>query len=95
MGLYCKEDCQHNENATENVPSAHELLLEGEWSVCARGEVRDPRSSTNAPNATPECMHCPSKSRETGDAEEVKSESCERGTSEHVVSVNEADGDAG
>ena len=90
-----KEDRQHNANTTENVPSAHELLLEGEWSVCVRGEVRDPRSSANAPNAMPECVHHPSKSRETEDAEGVELESCKRGTSKHVVSVDEADGDAG
>jgi len=94
-GLYCEEDRQHNKNAMENVPSAHKLPLKGEWSVCARGEVRDPRSSANVPNATPECVHHPSESRETEDAEEVESESCERGTSECVVSVDEADGDAG
>jgi len=57
--------------------------------------VRDLRSSANAPNATPECMHRPSESRETEDAEGVESESCERGMSEHVVSINEADRDAG
>ena len=44
--------------------------------------------------ATPECMHHPSKSRETEDAEGVELGSCKRGTSE-CVSVNEADGDAG
>jgi len=57
--------------------------------------VRDPRSSANAPNATPEWVHRPSESRETEDAEGVESESCERGMSERVVSVDEADGDAG
>jgi len=57
--------------------------------------VRDPRSSASAPNATPECVHRPSESRETEDAEGVESESCERGTSKHVVSIDEADGDAG
>ena len=30
---------QHNENAKRNIPSAHGVPLEGEWSVCASGRV--------------------------------------------------------
>ena len=32
---------QRNENAKRNIPSAHRVPLEGEWSVCASGRVRD------------------------------------------------------
>ena len=37
--LYHKES-QHNENMKRNIPSAHGVPLEGEWSVCASGRVR-------------------------------------------------------
>jgi len=79
--FYCKERCQRNENANADVPSTHELPLEGEWTVCASGEARDPRGSANVPNATPECVHRPNESRETEDAEGVESEGCKGGTS--------------
>ena len=83
--FYCKESCQRDENANDNVPKAHGLPLEGEWTVCsASGEARDPRSSANAPNATPECVHRPSESRGTEDARGVESEGCERDTSERT-----------
>ena len=32
---------QRNENAKRNIPSAHRVPLEGEWSVCASSRVRD------------------------------------------------------
>ena len=31
---------QHNENAKSNIPSAHGVLLKGEWRVCVSGRVR-------------------------------------------------------
>ena len=80
--FYSKEDIQRNANINENVPNAYGLPLKGEWEVCASGEARDPRSSTNAPNATPECVHRPSELSETKDAEGVESEGCEGGTGE-------------
>ena len=80
--FYSKEDIQRNANVNENVPNAYGLPLKGEWEVCASGEARDPRSSTNAPNATPECVHRPSELSETKDAEGVESEGCEGGTDE-------------
>ena len=89
MKFYCKENCQRNENANDDVPNAHGLPLEGEWNVCVSGEVRDLRGSANAPNATPECVHRPSESRETEDVEGVESEGHEGGTSERA-SVDEA-----
>jgi len=42
--LYCKEELQHNEDAKNDVPSAHGLPLEGEWIVCASGETRHSKS---------------------------------------------------
>jgi len=75
------EKCQCNGNTNGTIPSTHRLPLEGEWTVRASGEGRDPRSSANAPNATPECMHRPNKSRGTEDAEGVESEGCKGGTS--------------
>ena len=92
--LYCKEGHQCNGNVEDTIPSAYRLLLEGEWEVHASGEARNPRSSMNMPNAMPECVHHPSESRETEDAEGVESEGCERGMSERA-SVDETDGDAG
>ena len=80
--FYCKEAHQHSGNANENVPNAYGLPLEGEWEVCASSEARDPRSSMNVPNATPEHVHCPSESSETKDAEGVESEGCKGSTDE-------------
>ena len=37
--LLCKEACQRNENASENIPSARKLPLVGEWTVCASGKA--------------------------------------------------------
>ena len=37
---------QRNENAKRNIPSAHGVPLEGEWSVCASGRVRDSKSDS-------------------------------------------------
>ena len=43
--LYHKRS-QHNENANRNIPSAHGVPLEGEWSVCASSRVRDSKSDS-------------------------------------------------
>ena len=37
---------QRNENAKRNIPSAHGVPLEGEWSMCASGSVRDLKSDS-------------------------------------------------
>ena len=37
---------QRNENAKRNIPSAHGVPLEGEWSVCASGRVRNSKSDS-------------------------------------------------
>ena len=39
--LLCKEACQRNENATENVPITHRLLLKGEWAVYSSGKMKN------------------------------------------------------
>ena len=44
--LYHKES-QCNENAKRNIPSAHGVPLEGEWSVCASSRVGDLKVSTS------------------------------------------------
>ena len=43
--LYHKRS-QHNENTERNIPSAHGVPLEGEWSMCASGRVRDSQSDS-------------------------------------------------
>ena len=92
--LYCKANDQHGRNANENIPITHGLPLEGEWIGCASGEARDPKGSASAPNATPECVHHPSESRGTEDAEGVESEGCKGGMVERA-SVDEADRNPG
>ena len=42
--LLCKEICQHNENANENIPSAYGMLLKGEWAICASGKTEESES---------------------------------------------------
>jgi len=86
--LHDEESYQCNKNAQEDIPSTYGLPLMGEWTVYASGEARDPRSSVNVPNATPECVHRPSKLREAEDAEGVESRGCESGTSQRA-SVDE------
>ena len=39
--LLCKESCQHNGNAMDDIPSARKLPLVGEWTVCASGKASD------------------------------------------------------
>ena len=41
MKFYCEESCQCSRNATENIPSAHGLPLEGEWAVYLSGEMKN------------------------------------------------------
>ena len=49
--LYCEDKHQHNENASENLPSAYKLPLEGEWTGYASGEASDPKGNENTSNA--------------------------------------------
>ena len=95
MKLFCKEQCQCNGNAMDNIPVTHGVPLEGEWTWCASGEARDPKGSTNALNVTPECVNSSSKLEVTEDTKGVKLESCKRGTN-GLASVDEAEmADAG
>ena len=42
-GFYCEESRQRSGNATEDIPSAQKLPLEGEWSGYASGEASNPK----------------------------------------------------
>ena len=79
---YCKESRQHNEITNENVPSTYGLPLEGEWTVFASGEARDPKGDANASDAATEHAYHPSESRMTEDANGVELEGCREGASE-------------
>jgi len=81
MNLYDEESCQHDKNANANIPSAHELPLEGEWLVYASGEATNSNGDADASNAAIERVCGPSESRETEDAMEIESEGCGGGTS--------------
>ena len=41
--LLCGEIVQHSGNTTENIPIAHGMPLEGEWTCCASGEASNPK----------------------------------------------------
>ena len=84
---YCKESRQRNEIANENVPSTYELPLEGEWTVFASGEARDPKGDANASDAATEHVYHPSESRMTEDANGVESEGCREGVSIDVAAT--------
>ncbi|KIM62811.1 hypothetical protein SCLCIDRAFT_24644 [Scleroderma citrinum Foug A] len=81
MQLYCKESRQRNEIANENIPSTYGLLLEGEWTVFASGEARDPKGDANALDTATEHAYHPSELRMTEDANGVESEGCREGAS--------------
>ncbi|KIM57670.1 hypothetical protein SCLCIDRAFT_28641 [Scleroderma citrinum Foug A] len=70
------------------------LPLEGEWTLYASSEARHLKGCANALNATPECMHSSSVSKETEDTKGVKSEGCREGMSEQE-SIDEVDGSTG
>ena len=80
--LLCEESRQCNGNTRENVPEAHGLPLEGEWTVCASGEMKNPSADG------------PSESKVAKDTAGVKSKGCKRSTSERAC-IDEADGDPG
>ena len=90
--FYCKEDRQRDENA--NVPNAHGLPLEGEWTVYASGESTNPNGDANASNAVIERVYRPIESGETEDAMENESRGCRGGTGVDVC-VDEADSSPG
>ena len=79
--FYCEETNQRNANTNKNLLSAYKLLLEGEWTGYASGEVRDPEGDAIASDAATERADCPSESRETADANGVESEGRREGMS--------------
>jgi len=100
INFYCKESCQRNGNANGNVPSAHKLPLEGEWVVCASGEVSSSSghadesiAALSASTVQPELTDGPSESRKAEDTAGVELRGCKGGTSGRA-NVDEADGDA-
>ena len=86
--FYCKESRQRNGNTNANVPNAHGLPLEGEWSVCASGETTNSNGDADASNAAVERVYRPSESRVTEDAMENESKGCEGSMGERT-SVDE------
>ncbi|KIM52604.1 hypothetical protein SCLCIDRAFT_32511 [Scleroderma citrinum Foug A] len=91
--LLCKEIVQHSGIANENVPIAHGVPLEGEWTWCASSEVTNSKGNANAFNTAIEHADGLDKSTETVNTKDIESEGCEGGTDERA-SVDEADGDA-
>ena len=79
--LYHKRS-QHNENANRNIPSAHGVLLEGEWSVCVSGRVTDLRDSASMSSAAVEHADSSSERAELTGVDRGKSDSCEDGMGE-------------
>ncbi|KIM55812.1 hypothetical protein SCLCIDRAFT_30073 [Scleroderma citrinum Foug A] len=92
--LYCEDKHQHNENASENLPSTYKLPLKGEWTGYASGEARDTEGDANASDAATERVDCPCESRVTADTNGVESEGRREGMS-GSASVDEADGSIG
>ena len=77
--FYCEKDRQRNGNATENIPIAYGLPLEGEWTVYLSSEASDSRSNTKVFNAAIEHADGLGKSTETANTKEVESEGCSGG----------------
>ena len=77
--FYCEKDHQRNGNATENIPIAYGLPLEGEWTVYLSGEASDSRSNAKAFNAAIEHADGLGESTETANTKEVKLEGCSGG----------------
>ena len=92
--LLCGEIVQRSGNATENIPIANGLPLEGEWLVYASGKMTNSNGDADALSAATEHVNGPSESRETEDAMENESRGCKGGTSEGA-SADGAVGDAG
>jgi len=81
---YCQENCQRNGNARGNVPSAHGLPLEGEWTASASGQTNDPKSIENASNAAVERADGSYERLGLVNVDGVESEGCEGGTDGRV-----------
>ena len=57
--FYCKEDRQHDENVNADVPSAHRLPLEGEWTVRASGGLTNSSEGCERGAVERECVDEP------------------------------------
>jgi len=57
--FYCKEDRQHDENVNADVPSAHRLPLEGEWTVRASGGLTNSSEGCERGAVEQECVDEP------------------------------------
>ena len=93
LKLLCGEIVQHSRIANENVPIAHGVPLEGEWTWCASGEATNSRGNANAFNTAIEHVDGSDESTETANTKDIESEGCKGGTDEQA-SVDKADGDA-
>ena len=90
--FFCEETSQRNENATDNVPIAHGVLLEGEWTWCASGKASDPKGTENALNAAVQHADGSCEHLRLADVDGIELEACEGGTSK-FTSVDKSDGD--
>ena len=90
--FFCEETSQRNENATDDIPIAHGVPLEGEWTWCASGEASNLKGTENALNAAVQHADGSCKHLRLADVDGIESEACEGGTSE-FTSIDKSDGD--
>ena len=94
LKLLCREIDQCSGIANGDIPITNRLLLEGEWTLYASGEMSNLNGNTDALNAAIERVDSPSESRVAEDTPRVELEGRKGGMSEGA-SVDEADGSAG
>ncbi|KIM54280.1 hypothetical protein SCLCIDRAFT_31227 [Scleroderma citrinum Foug A] len=94
LKLLCREIDQCSGIANGDIPITNRLLLEGEWTLYASGEMSNPNGNTDASNTAIERVDSPSESRVAKDTPRVELEGCKGGMSEGA-SVDEAGGNAG
>ena len=70
---------QRNENAKRNIPSAHGVPLEGEWSMCASGQVIDSRDNASMSNTAVEHADSSDEHEKLAGVDREKSDSRRRG----------------
>ena len=93
MKLLCKEIIQHSEIANKNVPIAHGVPLEGEWTWCASSEATNLKGNANVFNTAIEHADGSDESTKTTNTKDIESEGCE-GSMDERASVDKVDGDA-
>ena len=91
-GLYYKERHQCSRNANKNIPNAHRVLLEGEWTWCVSSEVSNSEGNANAFNTAIEHADSSDKSIETTDTKDIELEGC-KGVMSVCKCVDGTDGD--